>query len=56
MLTFLKRKLQEKKTSYTLQNKAYIAFGAAIIAAAFEGVDATPMEGFSPEKVDEILG
>jgi nitroreductase len=23
---------------------------------AFEGVDATPMEGFSPEKVDEILG
>ena len=27
-----------------------------IIAAAFEGVDATPMEGFSPEKVDEILG
>ena len=36
--------------------QAYIAFGAAIIAAAFEGVDATPMEGFSPEKVDEILG
>ena len=36
--------------------QAYIAFGAAIIAAAFEGVDATPMEGFNPEKVDEILG
>ena len=36
--------------------QVYIAFGAAIIAAAFEGVDATPMEGFSPEKVDEILG
>ena len=36
--------------------QAYIAFDAAIIAAAFEGVDATPMEGFSPEKVDEILG
>lgn len=36
--------------------QVYIAFGAALIAAAFEGVDATPMEGFSPEKVDEILG
>ena len=36
--------------------QAYIAFGHAIIAAAFEGVDATPLEGFSPPKVDEILG
>ena len=36
--------------------QAYIGFGLAIAAAAFEGVDATPMEGFSPEKVDEILG
>lgn len=36
--------------------QAYIAFGHAIIAAAFEGVDATPLEGFVPEKVDEILG
>ena len=36
--------------------QAYIAFSHALIAAAFEGVDATPMEGFSPEKLDEILG
>lgn len=36
--------------------QAYISFGAAIIAAAAEGVDATPMEGFSSVKVDEILG
>ncbi|SIR00194.1 Nitroreductase [Rhizobium sp. RU20A] len=36
--------------------QAYIGFGLAITAAAFEGVDATPMEGFQPEKVDEILG
>lgn len=35
--------------------QAYIPFSAAIIAAAFEGVDSTPMEGFSPEAVDEIL-
>lgn len=36
--------------------QAYIAFGIALTAAAFEGVDATPMEGFDPAKVDEILG
>ncbi len=36
--------------------QAYIAFGLALTAAAFEGVDATPMEGFDPAKVDEILG
>ena len=36
--------------------QAYIAFSQAIIAAAFEGVDATPVEGFEPEAVDNILG
>ncbi|WP_213993031.1 nitroreductase family protein [Sodalis sp. dw_96] len=35
--------------------QAYIGLGAALIAAAFEEVDATPMEGFDPEAVDEIL-
>ncbi|MGL4278754.1 MAG: NAD(P)H-dependent oxidoreductase [Albidovulum sp.] len=36
--------------------QAYIGFSFAITAAAFEKVDATPMEGFEPEKFDEILG
>jgi nitroreductase len=36
--------------------QAYIAFGLGVTAAAFEEVDATPMEGFDPAKVDEILG
>ena len=36
--------------------QAYIAFSQAIIAAAFEGVDSTPLEGFDPAAVDEILG
>jgi len=36
--------------------QAYIALGVALIAAAFEEVDATPMEGFEPAAVDEILG
>lgn len=36
--------------------QAYIAFSQSIAAAAFEGVDSTPLEGFDPEAVDEILG
>ena len=36
--------------------QAYIAFSQAIAAAAFEGVDATPIEGFDPDAVDKILG
>ena len=35
--------------------QAYIGLGAALIAAAFEEVDSTPMEGFDPASVDEIL-
>lgn len=35
--------------------QAYIAFSQAISAAAFEGVDSTPMEGFDPDALDEIL-
>lgn len=36
--------------------QAYIGLGSALIAAAEVKVDSTPMEGFNPEKVDEILG
>jgi nitroreductase len=36
--------------------QAYIGLGAALIAAAFEEVDSTPMEGFEPKALDEILG
>lgn len=36
--------------------QAYIAFSQAIAAAAFEEVDATPLEGFEPDAVDAILG
>ncbi|SNR93010.1 MULTISPECIES: NAD(P)H-dependent oxidoreductase [unclassified Azospirillum] len=36
--------------------QAYIALGLAMTAAAFEGVDCTPMEGFDPAALDEILG
>lgn len=36
--------------------QAYIGFGMSVAQAAFEGVDATPMEGFDAAKLDEILG
>jgi nitroreductase/dihydropteridine reductase len=36
--------------------QAYIAFSQSIAAAAFEGIDTTPMEGFDPAALDEILG
>lgn len=36
--------------------QAYIALGTALAAAAEQKVDATPMEGFTPEEVDKLLG
>jgi len=36
--------------------QAYIALGFAMAAAAIEEVDATPMEGFNPAGVNEVLG
>lgn len=35
--------------------QAYIAFGIAIAAAAEQRVDATPMEGFNAQQLDELL-
>jgi nitroreductase len=36
--------------------QAYIGLGVALVAAAEQGVDSTPMEGFDPAAVDQILG
>ena len=36
--------------------QTYLALGFSLVAAAAEEVDATPMEGFAPDAVDEILG
>lgn len=47
---------QGRETNYQVAaRQAYIGLGTAIVAAAFEGVDATPMEGFDPAAVDDIL-
>jgi nitroreductase len=47
------RSLEENKEWAAKQ--AYLAFGVGIAAAALEGVDATPMEGFNPTALDELL-
>ncbi len=48
---------RDAKTNFEhAARQAYIGVGAALIAAAFEEVDSTPMEGFDPKALDEILG
>ena len=37
------------------KNQAYIALGNLMTVCAYEKIDACPMEGFNPEKFDEIL-
>jgi nitroreductase len=47
---------RDAETNYQhAARQAYIGVGTALIAAAEEQVDATPMEGFDPKAVDEIL-
>jgi nitroreductase len=36
--------------------QAYIALGFGLAACAVESVDSTPMEGFNPAGVNEVLG
>lgn len=50
----------DKKTQEELfiwnRNQAYLALGNLLAVCAFERIDSCPMEGFIPEKYDEILG
>jgi nitroreductase/dihydropteridine reductase len=55
LMNIVHGRTKEQKYEWAAR-QAYIAFGTAITAAALEEVDATPMEGFKPEAVDEILG
>lgn len=50
----VKSKDSQSLFSWTAR-QAYIGLGYATAAAAFEQVDATPMEGFSPEKLNQLL-
>ncbi len=47
-------KTQEELKSWNV-NQAYIALGNLMTVAANEQIDSCPMEGFTPEKYDEIL-
>lgn len=48
--------LSPEERHHAAARQAYIAFGVAIVAAAEQMVDATPMEGFKPAELDELLG
>lgn len=55
----LKKNFEGMSTEAQFQwasKQAYIALGSAMIAAAEAKIDTTPMEGFIPDKIDEIFG
>lgn len=46
----------KQEISHWTQKQAYIALGTLLLAAADLKIDVCPMEGFIPEKYNEILG
>lgn len=46
---------QKDETRNWAINQAYLAMGNLMTVCALEGLDACPMEGFKPEKFDEVL-
>jgi|JI10StandDraft_1071094.scaffolds.fasta_scaffold581721_2 nitroreductase/dihydropteridine reductase len=50
--------LNKSKEEFTNWNarQAYIALGFGLVSAAMENVDATPMEGFNGDAMDDVLG
>ncbi|MGY0426349.1 MAG: NAD(P)H-dependent oxidoreductase [Polaribacter sp.] len=55
---FLTEEIQNKTPKELFQwnkNQAYLALGNLLTVCAIEKIDACPMEGFVPEKYDEIL-
>lgn len=48
--------LTDEQKQIWASKQTYIALGFGLVAAANEEVDATPMEGFVPSQVDEVLG
>jgi len=51
----ISQKTKEQQFEHAAR-QAYIGFGLAVAAAAEQRVDATPMEGFIPQQLDELLG
>ena len=48
--------LSEEARNIWTSKQTYLALGNLLTAAASLKIDATPMEGFEPAKVNEILG
>ena len=56
---YLTTTISEKTTEDLLswgKNQAYLALGNLLTVCANEKIDSCPMEGFIPEKYDEVLG
>lgn len=48
-------KFTKEENFHHAAKQAHIALGIAVLTAALEGVDATPMEGFNAAALDELL-
>jgi len=54
ILGFISQKEKDELVNWNAR-QAYIALGTGMVAAALEEVDATPMEGFDPQALDQLL-
>lgn len=54
LMNNFKQKTQEELYHWN-KNQAYIALGNLMTVCAVEHIDSCPMEGFDPEKYDEVL-
>ena len=52
--TFSKKEIDEVES--WARNQAYLILGNLLTVCAQEQIDSCPMEGFVPEKIDELLG
>lgn len=48
--------ISDEAQFYHAAKQSGIALGVAVLTAALEGIDASPMEGFNPAALDEFLG
>ena len=55
MIGTISNMTEEQKQTWA-QKQTYIGLGFSLVASAVEEVDSTPMEGFIPQQVDEVLG
>lgn len=56
--SFLVEEISEKPSKEVhvwMQKQAYITLGNLLTVCALEGIDSCPIEGFDPEKYDELL-